>query len=371
MTAIATDRRVRVETTRGQLLPILTGLGTIVRRPHVATLAGALIDATTGTITATDYETWLRCPVPVEGEGQALLPVHSLLAAVKTGPKTKAGMAQPVVITVSLGHASVSVGGVTVPLTVLPAEDYPAWPLSEGETLIQTTAEAWRTAWAGTVWAVCKDMTLPILSGVYLTCSEDHIKMWATDRYRAAQHPVDGQASAAWAGVIPDRITKLLPLLQGQVEIKGHGIGYDQGLSFNDGAGNVLYTRVLDGEYPKIGSIWPEGYTDHLEFDRDAMVAAVKQVQPHIERNAGVLLNATARFIEVSARTDDGDVIGPKVPYDGGAIEFSLNPQFLLDVLKALPAGPVRVSYVNASKPFRFESGTAPLDAIQMPIRLT
>lgn len=112
-------------------------------------------------------------------------------------------------------------------------------------------------------------------------------------------------------------------------------------------------TRLLDGEYPKVTSIFPTSVDTESVIKTSELVEAVKRVSLVAERNTPVRLRFTEGQVTIEAGTGDDAQASEAVEahLTGPEIEIAFNPQFLLDGLGAVGTEFSRLSFTQSSRP--------------------
>ncbi len=326
-------------------------------RPPVPVLAGVLIDADpegTLTLSAFDYEVSARITVPAEvAEGGTALVLGRLLADISRNLP-----ARPIDVVTEGNKLQVTCGSSRFSLLKMPAEEYPTLPTAPapsgtvaGDTFTQAVAQVSVAADRGD--------TLPILTGVRVEISGERMTLLATDRYRLAMReltwsPTDGDASHV--ALIPARtLSETARSLgaAGSVELSLGGAAGGDGLVGFEAGSRRTTSRLLDGEYPKVSSIFP------TSSDTDAVVAtadlteAVKRVALVAERNTPVRLTFEEGQVAIEAGTGDDAQASEAVEAEltGPGLEIAFNPGFLLDGLGAVGTAYTRFSFTQPSRP--------------------
>src|SRR5699024_1551832 len=131
--------------------------------------------------------------------------------------------------------------------------------------------------------AASKDDTLPILTAVKIEIEGDTITFLATDRYRLAMEeitstPHNPQISTSLQ-VKSRTITEVARSLDGGGEIEFRlAADEDEAERVGFSSGGRRTTRLLvDGEYPKIRSLFPEESNIYAPVDTGQLVEAVKR----------------------------------------------------------------------------------------------
>jgi len=326
--------------------------------PPVPVLAGVLIVASeegTLTLSAFDYEVSAKITVAAEvAESGTVLVLGRLLADISRNLPTR-----PIDVATDGTKVQVTCGSTRFSLLMMPADDYPTLPTAPavsgtiaGDVFTQAVAQVSIAADRGD--------TLPILTGVRVEIEGDKITLLATDRYRLAMRELTWNpetTDASHVALVPARTlsdtAKALGAL-GSVEI--HLGSAENGLSGLIGfeAGQRLATtRLLDGEYPKVTSIFPSTADSESVIETAVLVEAVKRVALVAERNTPVRLRFSDGQVAIEAGTGDGAQASEAVEavLTGPEIEIAFNPQFLLDGLGAVGTSYSRLSFTQSSRP--------------------
>jgi DNA polymerase III subunit beta len=341
--------------------------------PPVPVLAGVLIEASddgTLTLSAFDYEVSAKITVAADvGESGTVLVLGRLLADISRN------LPDRLIDVVTEGtKVQVTCGSTRFSLLMMPADDYPTLPTAPASTGT-IAGDLFTQAVAQVSIAADRGDTLPILTGVRVEIEGDKITLLATDRYRLAMRELTWNPEATDAShvaLVPARTlsdtAKALGAL-GSVEIHlGSSSTGDNLIGFEAGQ-RLATTRLLDGEYPKVTSIFPSSAV---------LVEAVKRVALVAERNTPVRLRFSDGQVAIEAGTGDGAQASEALEavLTGPEIEIAFNPQFLLDGLGAVGTTYSRLSFTQSSRPAVL-SGQAEVDGpadtsyryVLMPVR--
>jgi len=350
--------------------------------PPVPVLAGLLIEANdegTLTFSAFDYEVSAKITVAAEvTEPGTVLVLGRLLADISRNLPDR-----PIDVTVEGTKVQVTCGSTRFSLLLMPADDYPTLPIAP--VVSGTIAgDVFTHAVAQVSIAADRGDTLPILTGVRVEIEGDKITLLATDRYRLAMRELTWNPEAtdtSHVALVPARtlsdIAKALGAL-GSIEIHlGKGATSESLIGFEAGQ-RMTTTRLLDGEYPKVTSIFPSSADTESVIETAVLVEAVKRVALVAERNTPVRLRFSDCQVAIEAGTGDGAQASEvlEAVMTGPEIEIAFNPQFLLDGLGAVGTEYSRLSFTQSSRPAVL-SGQAELDGpvdtsyryVLMPVR--
>jgi DNA polymerase-3 subunit beta len=329
-------------------------------RPSAPVLAGLLIEATDdGLVLSTfDYETSARATLTAEvaDEGRALVSGRLLADICRSLP------AKPVEMTIDGARVSLTCGSARFSLQTLPVEDYPTIPQMPTATGT-VPSEAFAHAVAQAVTAAGRDDMLPVLTGVRIEIDGATISLLATDRFRLSQRelgwspntPDDTLAALVPAKVLGDTAKSLTAGTEVTIALSTSGSG--EGLIGFEGTGpggaRRTTTRLLDGEFPKVRSLFPAEKLTTAKVDKAALIESVKRVSLVAERNTAVQLAFSNGVLTLDAGSGDEAQASESIEaiIDGEDITTGFNPQFLLDGLTAIDEPVVELAFTQASKP--------------------
>ncbi len=324
-------------------------------RPPVPVLAGVLIEASdegTLTLSAFDYEVSAKITVAAEvAEPGTVLVLGRLLADISRNLPNR-----PVDVTTDGSKVQVTCGSSRFSLLLMPADDYPTLPASPaisgtiaGDVFTQAVAQVSIAADRGD--------TLPILTGVRIEIEGDKITLLATDRYRLAMRELTWNpevSDASHVALVPARtLSDTAKALGASGSVEIHLGGAADGLIGFEAGQRRSTTRLLDGEYPKVTSIFPSSADTESVIETTALVEAVKRVALVAERNTPVRLRFSEGQVVIEAGAGDDAQASEAVEavMTGPEIEIAFNPQFLLDGLGAVGTAYSRLSFTQSSRP--------------------
>ncbi len=112
-------------------------------------------------------------------------------------------------------------------------------------------------------------------------------------------------------------------------------------------------TRLLDGEFPKVRSLFPAEKLTVARVEKAALIESVKRVSLVAERNTAVQLRFDDNGLTLDAGHGDEAVATERLDAQvkGDAITTGFNPQFLLDGLTAIEQPVVELAFTLPAKP--------------------
>ena len=271
-------------------------------RPSVPVLAGLLIEANDdGLVLSTfDYETSARATLnaQVSDEGRALVSGRLLADICRSLP------AKPVDMVLDGARVSLTCGSARFSLQTMPVEDYPALP----------------------------DMP-------------------------AATGTVDSEGFA-------HAVAQAVTAAGGEVTIALATTGTGEGIIGFEGEGpggrRRTTTRLLDGEFPKVRSLFPSEHLTTALVDKTALIESVRRVSLVAERNTAVQLAFSDGVLTLDAGSGDEAQASESIEasIQGEDITTGFNPQFLLDGLTVIDQQVIELAFTQASKPVVLSGST-------------
>ena len=329
-------------------------------RPSVPVLAGLLIEAgNEGLVLSTfDYETSARATLAAEvaDEGVALVSGRLLADICRSLPN------KPVEMVIDGARVSLTCGSARFSLQTMPVEDYPTLPDMPAATgTVQSDVFAHAVMQA--VTAAGRDDMLPVLTGVRIEIEGERVSLLATDRFRLSQRelgwnprtPDESVAALVPAKVLADTAKSLTSGTEVTIALAASGSG-DGIIGFEGAAAGGVRrttTRLLDGEFPKVRSLFPSEHQTVATVDRAELIESVKRVALVAERNTAVQLAFSDGVLTLDAGSGDEAQASESLEatINGEDITTGFNPQFLLDGLGAIEEPVVELAFTQASKP--------------------
>lgn len=348
-------------------------------RPPVPVLSGLLIKAESGTVSLAsfDYEISARLQIPADitTEGTILVSGRLLADICRSLPSA------PVDVETDGSKVTLTCRSSRFNLATMPVNDYPELPALP-ELSGTVNGEAFAQAVSQVIIASSRDDTLPILTGVKMEIEDDLITLLATDRYRLALREVHWKPSTP--GISTSALVKAKTLNEVAKTLGGSGelnialsdnselIGFESG-------GRRTTSLLVDGDYPKIRSLFPDNTPIHATVETSALSEAVRRVSLVAERNTPVRMAFTDGQLTLDAGTGE-DAQASEVleaALVGDEITVAFNPHYLSEGLSAFDSKYVRFSFTSAPKPAMI-TAQAELDGedqddyryLVMPVRL-
>ncbi|MGV9342887.1 DNA polymerase III subunit beta [Streptomyces sp. NPDC003688] len=352
--------------------------------PPAPVLAGMRLEAAddnTLTLAGFDYYRSARAAedCEVSEPGTLLVPGRVFTDVIKAFPKSK-----PTTLALNGTDLALSCGTAHILLPTLPLDDYPTLPtISSASGTVDGAALA--AAAARVAVAATTDETIATLTGVQFGLSDTTITLSATDRYtfHVADMPWTPNPAPKGNGQNKPRIKSntLVPAdaVRDAARILADADKAELTITKAQFAisvpGRWATSSLIEGELPKYANLFPTQFEAVATTSTEALIDALKHIQPLLGKADPVLLEVADGQITVRAGTDDKGRGRDQVHADleGDPLTIAFNPGLLLKTLQQIDAPFTQFNFTTPTKPALLH---APEQAhtfrgLIMPIRLT
>lgn len=367
---------MKVITSKVDLVEALGIVGrAVATRSSIQVLGGVLLDASADgvTLSATDMEISVRVPLRarVERAGTTVLPARILMEIARS----LAGGDVVLEKQPAAAHIDLRNGDSEFDLRVLPAEDFPAFPvfpLEEGFTVEKAAFLATIDRVAG---SASRDETRPVLTGVLLHVANNVVRMVATDSYRLSvkETPVEASVREKLQVIAPGRCLTELSRIGGAVasDIITVVLTENQ-ILFQVGEAQLM-SRLIDGQFPNYRQLIPDSFESRAVVNRDEFIEALSRVRLLAQKSAPVRLVFADGTLTLSAQSQDVGAARESLPvkYEGEPLEIGFNPEFLLAGATAVAEEEVDMRFISPLRPGLLRGKDEDFLYLIMPIRLS
>ncbi len=333
-----------------------TVLDAVPAKPAVPVLSNLLLEAEDDhlSLSATNLDLSIRTSVPatVQELGRTTVPARTFAEIAREWPEAELTLEvvdEHLSISGQLGAMDKSEGAYS--LSGMSAEDFPTIPESlSGLTIDCSAVEGLDGQMLSdminkTAFAVSRDETRPVLTGVLWRLESEGMEMVSTDGSRLTwskrsinlQEHVDAEERTDVI-VPPQAFSQLVKLLGGSTELSKLTVTESQ-LLFDLGS-TILVTRLIEGPYVDYEPVIPRQNEKELIISCEHLLPAVRrvsilsssythQVRLHLEKDV-LRLSATSQEIGGEARES--------IPaqYDEEEMEIGYNANYLIEILRKL-----------------------------------
>ncbi len=291
-----------------------------------------------------------QVPAEVEEEGAVTVPARLLVEVTGALPASAVTLegGEQNTLTVSCERTRYEMRG-------LPPDDFEMLPEPDGATEVKMSQALLHQLLSRTIFAVLRDETRPILTGVQMSISPERVEFVATDTYRLARCTVTPETAEGLGALDVDQereaivsarcLNEVLRLLDpgSQEEVV---LGFSENLvEFRIGRVKVL-SRLIEGRYPNYERVIPTEYektvvvrTDELDQAlRRVLIVAREDGNRVIFQMAGQVMTLAAESPDVGRAEEELEV-----EMEGEPMEIAFNARYLLEALEAMGTERIRM----------------------------
>ena len=240
-------------------------------------------------LTASDSENTMQTTVELiesEGEGRFAIGNHDLLEAVKGFSE------QPITLDIDqqTNIAKINYQNGLFSLPIESADEFPvAQSVSEGASTIVISNQLLSENINRSIFATAQDELRPVMNGIYFDLTPDCLAVVASDGHKLVRNKVFTiKSDQPAAFILPKKPATLLKNLLGKD-------GGDVIIRFDDRNAEINYgdgtiqCRLIEGRYPNYNSVIPQNNSNELRIDRNALLAALRRVQPFANESSNLI----------------------------------------------------------------------------------
>ncbi|MGG2933975.1 DNA polymerase III subunit beta [Bacillus pacificus] len=253
---------------------------------------------------------------------------------------------------------------ITLNLNGFPASEFPNVPQIADHAEIQIETKQLIDAFKQTVFAVAKNESRPVLTGVHIELDHNKLICAATDSHRLAIRETQISTNMKANCIVPSAtINELLKLMNSNLEFVSIYLS-ESHIIFTFGT-TTLYSRLIEGKYPNISSLIPNEFQTVINVDRQRMLQGVERssllasewannnVNLEIVNESTIKVSSNASQIGKIYETQQVDAIhGEK------QLHISFDGRFMLDALRAIKEETITLSFSGSMRPILIEAGT-------------
>ncbi|OTX91287.1 DNA polymerase III subunit beta [Bacillus tropicus] len=253
---------------------------------------------------------------------------------------------------------------ITLNLNGFPADEFPNIPQIDDHAEIQIETKQLIDAFKQTVFAVAKNESRPVLTGVHIELDHNKLICAATDSHRLAIRETLISTNVKANCIVPSAtINELLKLMNSNLEFVSIYLS-ESHIIFTFGT-TTLYSRLIEGKYPNISSLIPNEFQTVINIDRQRMLQGVDRssllasewannnVNLEIVNESTIKVSSNASQIGKISETQQIDAIQGEKQFN-----ISFDGRFMLDALRAIKEETVTLSFSGSMRPILIEAGT-------------
>ena len=221
---------------------------------------------------------------------------------------------------------------------------------------MQLPAQVLRTLIGKTIFAISSEESRYTLNGALMVLKPESITMVATDGHRLAHIERPGEKFEGVSGEMKTLVPKkamdeLKSLLDSTDDAEFIEFAKDESTLFFRIGPRLLTSRQLTGQFPNFEAVLPKDNNKSITLHGEDFAAAISRVAQFAdERSRAVRLKLESGELKLSASsTETGESEDSlETDYKGDTLTIGFNAQYILDFLKAVGAGDVRLELKDA-----------------------
>ncbi|MDI6775202.1 MAG: DNA polymerase III subunit beta [Verrucomicrobiota bacterium] len=355
---------------------LLTGLqivqNVVSARSTLPVLGNALLSAKNEklTLTTTDLDLSIQSAIKaqVAKDGAATLPAKRLAGIVREMPEANIEMEvdNKVVATLTSGTSMFKIIGIS-------EEEFPPMPTTEGKHNYRMEQRAFREMLKKTAYATSTDETRHVLNGVLMSFKAEKLTVVATDgrRLALAESEVEYPKEAEADYILPSKtVAELLIALGDEGALNIHTRENMVIFAFGE---TVVASKLIDGIYPNYRQVVPSECSERIVLERETLLTALRRAALLVtdRAHATKLMFGKNRLTIHTIAPDVGEARESiPIKYSGKEINMALNPEFVMEPLKALEKDEVFVELTDDRSPCVLKCDQ-PFLYVLMPVRIS
>ena len=293
-------------------------------------------DEKTARVIGSDLEMWVSSPFPatIETGGSVSIPGRRFLNIIRELPDTDVTLEADSdnLTKITCARSFFQMKGVS-------RDEFPAPPQLGDAPVLSVKQAVLKDLIRKTVYAISIDETRYVLNGLYLLFETGEITAVATDGRRLALIKTDCDMPDGFNAslILPLKAVQELGRIlsdEGEGEIT---VG-DRQISFNF-PGVIMISRLIDGRFPNYQQVIPKDKGTRVKLPRIDFLQMVKRASLITDdKSNSVKFQFNPGQLKITAVTPDVGEAREEmnIDYEGSAMEIAFNPEYIMDVLKAL-----------------------------------
>jgi DNA polymerase-3 subunit beta len=337
--------------------------GVVERKTTIPILSNYLFEAVGDklSLTATDLDLSLRtcCTAKVKKEGSCTIPARKLHDYVKLLPDAD--------ITIKLleNHwVSIRCGRSNTKMVGMARSNFPSLPEFPTAGGVKIPSGVLRQMIAKTTFAIANEESRYTLNGALMVLKQESITMVATDGHRLAHIERSGEKFDGVSGemktLVPKKAMDELKTLLDSTDVESIDFAKDESTLYFRVGPRLLTSRQLTGQFPNYEAVLPKDNNKSVTVNCEDLSGAIQRVAQFAdERSRAVRMKLEKEELKISASsTETGESEDSiETSYQGDPVTIGFNAAYVLDFLKAIGSGEVRMEFKDAQSAGQLRPG--------------
>ena len=206
-----------------------------------------------------------------------------------------------------------------------------------------------------TIFSVAQDDSKPVLTGELLEINGGNASLVSVDGYRISYKKTALVNSAGEEeAIIPAKtLNEISKILSAEDEEEVDFYFTDKHALF-DINGNVVVTRLIDGDYIKYDQSFTDEYKTRIDCDRNELISALERASllSRETRKTPVILDIKEDITSITSTTDIGTSHEEiETEFKGENLRIAFNPRYLIEALRAITDDKVSLRFTTHLSP--------------------
>jgi DNA polymerase-3 subunit beta len=283
----------------------------------------------------------------------------------------------------------ISSGRTNFKLLGLPAEDFPAFPKTEGIEFFEMDAKLIGRMIEQTLFSISGDETRPHINGALFQGDGKKVRMVTTDGHRLSKVEVKIEESGFYnfAMIVPQKgiaeIRRMVEDGEGIVSVALHegSVFIKREMVVEKGqegatpllAEFTLVSKLIDAEFPPYDQVIPASSDREVVVGRGPFLEALRRVSiVSSDRTLGVKFVLSEGSLEIVTNNPSVGEGSEQLDasYEGEDLEIGFNARYFIDILSVLEDEEVNLELSGALDPVIVKDPTGTFVGVVMPMRV-
>ncbi|HLD16292.1 MAG TPA: DNA polymerase III subunit beta [Coxiellaceae bacterium] len=261
-------------------------------------------------------------------------------------------------------------------LSTLPAQDFPQFEANKKHLSFSLPHKDLLHLIQQTYFSMAQQDVRYYLNGMLFEAGSNSLRAVATDGHRLATHKITAviNEAARLQIIVPRKgIIELLRLL----EEEDREISVIIGSNFIKISDDrfTFTSKLIEGRFPDYNRVIPKSTHKQVVIEGDALKQAlIRSAILCNEKFRGVRFELREGLLRLSANNPEHEAAEEEitVEYHQGDLDIGFNVNYLLDILNAVPPGPITLSFTDNNSSALIETSGKDKEAlfVVMPMRL-
>ncbi|MCI8342633.1 MAG: DNA polymerase III subunit beta [Firmicutes bacterium] len=251
-------------------------------------------------------------------------------------------------------NATIKSGSSEYKIMIQSGDEFPDIPTVEQQVSYKVSQKDLKDVIIKTIFSVSSDESKMALTGELIEISEDGISAVAVDGYRISYKKVPAENSGKPEKVIvPAKTLRELSKILSENDESAEIFITDKHVLF-DLEGNILVSRVINGEFIKYEQTFTNDFKTKIVIEREGFISALERasIVGRDSRKVPVKINIEQDSLTITSQSDFGSANEElSVEFEGENIKIAFNPRYLIDALRAIESEKVSVSFNSPLSP--------------------